>query len=76
MKRSEMVEILRNSFINNMNSEDVDSDEMMYSNILQDLEDAGMEPPIYEGVFATGEKYDRNKHHGRDTHRFKTWEPE
>ncbi len=48
MKRSKMLEILRESFIRNMNSEDVVDDDQMYSNILYDLEDAGMKPPRWD----------------------------
>lgn len=45
MKRSQMVEILRNSFIEHMHSTEHNTDEEMYSAILKDLEKAGMLPP-------------------------------
>ena len=47
MKRSEMVKILRDSFIYHMNpTGPAETDEEMYSNILMDLENAGMHPPV------------------------------
>ncbi len=48
MKRSDMIEVLRNSFIHWMNYPETDgpqNDTEMYSNILKDLEEAGMAPP-------------------------------
>lgn len=49
MKRSEMVEILRSSFIEHMNCSEncCKNDEEMYSSILKDLENTGMLPPGY-----------------------------
>lgn len=48
MKRSEMINILRNAFIEHMNCVDCcKDDDMMYSKILQKLEDSGMVPPIH-----------------------------
>lgn len=47
MKRSEMLKILQDSFIYHMNpAGPAETDEEMYSNILADLERAGMIPPI------------------------------
>lgn len=45
MKRSEMLKILNNSFWFHMNCDCCYSDELMYSAILKDLENAGMLPP-------------------------------
>lgn len=45
MKRSQMLEILRNSFVEHMNSYEINTDEEMYSAILADLEKNGMMPP-------------------------------
>lgn len=45
MKRSEMVQFLRDSFIAHMNGECCKTDDEMYSSILGDLENAGMLPP-------------------------------
>lgn len=73
MKRSEMIEKL---------NEAVDAwiDEASNKNvtevILAEVERLGMSPPGYEGLMATGEKFDREKHSGRDTTWRRTWEPE
>jgi len=46
MKRSEMVNILRNSVLHHMNCQDCcKTDEEMYSMILEEIEEAGMTPP-------------------------------
>lgn len=46
MKRSQMLKILRESFIFHTNNPfGAESDDEMYSNILFDLEKAGMKPP-------------------------------
>lgn len=47
MKRSEMVEILRNLFNKHMNCVDCCvTDKIMYSTILDGLEEEGMAPPM------------------------------
>lgn len=45
MRRSSMVELLSKSFFKHMNDSNLNTDEAMYSAILQDMEDAGMTPP-------------------------------
>lgn len=46
MKRSQMLEILRESFLNHMNCQCCTTDEEIYSKVLKELEDAGMIPPV------------------------------
>lgn len=45
MKRSKMIELLKNSFNTHMNSDDSIDDDEIFSRVLGDLEDAGMYPP-------------------------------
>lgn len=50
MRRSQMIEVLRSSFIKHMSSVDCcASNEVMYSHVLRDLEEAGMKPPVVSG---------------------------
>ncbi len=50
MKRSQMIEILRESVFNHMNCEPecCQTDEDLYSKVLTELEDSGMLPPTTE----------------------------
>lgn len=70
MKRSEMVKKLMDTM------GCYDSWEKQCSYMLEICEDEGMLCPSYEGLLSTGEKYDRNKHQGKDTGCFSQWEPE
>lgn len=51
MKRSEMVELLKNSVYNHMNSEDSIEDNEVFSRVLHDLEDKGMLPPFHTETY-------------------------
>jgi hypothetical protein len=66
MKRSDMIKILRDSFLEHMNCQCCSTDEELYSKVLQILEKAGMLPPnckLHEpGIF-----------HVNESHK---WEPE
>lgn len=46
MKRSDMLKILRNAFIEHMNCSCCDTEDQMYSKILLILEQQGMMPPV------------------------------
>lgn len=55
MKRSDMIERLRSSFLHHMNSQDCCSDDdVMYGHVLGDLEEAGMLPPEWLEHFPDG----------------------
>lgn len=60
MKRSEMLKVLRDSFLYQMNVESVTTDDEMYSNILKDLEDAGMIPPRHKDYIDTLDRHPRS----------------
>lgn len=66
MKRSEMVKVLRDSFVKHMNPNGpANNDYLMYSFILRDLEVAGILPPYHN----PSERLEGSIQHC-------TWEPE
>jgi NOL1/NOP2/fmu family ribosome biogenesis protein len=86
MKRSEMVQRMAEYWVGllpNENLENIELDPQLFEEVkermgqmLSYLENKGMSSPSYEGVFATGEKYVKEKHFARDTACFNDWEPE
>lgn len=49
MKRSTMVQLLRDSILNHMNCQDCcETDEDLYSRVLEEIENSGMLPPSYK----------------------------
>lgn len=74
MKRSEMLEIIVDEM---MHHHPIGSHNMneVAKFILDRIEDMGMQPPGYQGRFATGEKY-KPEMGPVDVHWFKGWEPE
>jgi len=76
MRRSEMVELLQETFLRHMNcTEDCcGTDEKMYSNILRELEDAGMMPPKVIGKYDMVPTVTPTGNH--DFSWIREWEPE
>lgn len=74
MKRSEMVEILTRVILNDRTEFRLVQEEADL--ILKAIEAAGMTPPTYTGVIASGKKYNHEEDFARDTALFTEWEPE
>ena len=73
MKRSEV--LLEISYILDMERDNLSSPDLAKL-ILNTVEGMGMKPKGYYGIMATGEKYDQEKHQGRDVEYFHYWERE
>jgi hypothetical protein len=83
MKRSEILEIIAKSIeLGYGNSfEDLSFEQQLMSKqvagvVLQQIEEAGMLPPIYTGLVKNGERYKPELHAGADIRFIRDWEPE
>ncbi len=81
MKRSEMIDFIQQELAEIMEGPKGNDKMEKYlkrkaAGLLDMIEGFGMIPPVYEGLMANGEKFNKATDSGRDTSRFLDWEPE